>query len=41
MGLAEPPTALVVPDDLNALIVLTALSERNIKVPDDMSMISL
>lgn len=40
MGLAEPPTALVVSDDLNALIVLTALSEKNIKVPDDMSMIA-
>ncbi|MBO0600656.1 LacI family DNA-binding transcriptional regulator [Sporosarcina sp. E16_3] len=39
MSLAEPPTALVVSDDLNALIVLTALSEKNIKVPDDMSMI--
>ncbi|KAA0965543.1 LacI family transcriptional regulator [Sporosarcina sp. ANT_H38] len=39
IGLAEPPTALVVSDDLNALIVLTALSEKNIKVPDDMSMI--
>ena len=39
MNLAEPPTALVVSDDLNALIVLTALSEKNIKVPDDMSMI--
>jgi DNA-binding LacI/PurR family transcriptional regulator len=39
MDLAAPPTALVVSDDLNALIVLTALSEKNIKVPDDMSMI--
>ncbi|MBO0587340.1 LacI family DNA-binding transcriptional regulator [Sporosarcina sp. E16_8] len=39
LDLAEPPTALVVSDDLNALIVLTALSEKNIKVPDDMSMI--
>jgi len=39
MGLTEPPTALVVSDDLNALIVLTALSEKNIKVPGDMSMI--
>ena len=39
MGLAEPPTALVVSDNLNALIVLTALSERNTNVPDDMSMI--
>ena len=40
MELPEPPTALVVSNDLNALIILTALSERNIKVPDDMSMIS-
>ncbi len=39
MGLAVPPTALVVSDDLNALIVLTAVSEKNIKVPDDLSMI--
>ena len=39
MDLPTPPTALVVSDDLNALIVLTALSEKNIKVPDDMSMI--
>ncbi|WP_342504767.1 LacI family DNA-binding transcriptional regulator [Sporosarcina sp. FSL K6-2383] len=39
LDLLEPPTALVVSDDLNALIVLTALSERGIKVPDDMSMI--
>ena len=39
MDLVEPPTALVVSDDLNALIVLTALSEKDIKVPDDMSMI--
>jgi DNA-binding LacI/PurR family transcriptional regulator len=40
MGLAEPPTALVIQNDLNALIVLTALSEKNIKVPEDMSIIS-
>lgn len=39
LDLAEPPTALVVSDDLNALIVLTALSEKNIKVPNDMSLI--
>ena len=38
--LAEPPTAYVVQNDLNALIILTALSEMNIKVPDDVSMIS-
>lgn len=40
MDLSEPPTAVVVSDDLNALIVLTALSERGIKVPEDMSMIA-
>ena len=39
MALAEPPTALVVTDDLNALILLTALSKHNIKVPEDMSII--
>ena len=38
--LADPPTAYVVQNDLNALIILTALSEMNIKVPDDVSMIS-
>lgn len=40
MDLAKPPTALVITNDLNALIVLTALSERNIKVPEDISIIS-
>lgn len=40
MALAEPPTAFVIQNDLNALIVLTALSEMNIKVPDDVSIIS-
>ena len=40
MELAEPPTALVVQNDLNALVILTALSEKNLKVPDDVSMIS-
>ncbi|WP_318618000.1 LacI family DNA-binding transcriptional regulator [Sporosarcina sp. YIM B06819] len=40
MELADPPTALVVTNDLNALILLTALSEKNIKVPEDMSLIS-
>ena len=40
MELDEPPTAFVIQNDLNALIVLTALSERNIRVPDDVSIIS-
>ena len=40
LDLPEPPTALVVTSDVHALIVLTALSERNIQVPDDMSVIS-
>ena len=40
LGLSEPPTALVVSTDIHALIVLTALSERGIKVPNDMSLIS-
>ena len=40
MELVEQPTAFVVQNDLNALIILTALSERNIRVPDDVSIIS-
>lgn len=40
LDLPAPPTALVVTSDVHALIVLTALSERNIQVPDDMSIIS-
>ena len=40
LNVADRPTALVITNDLNALIVLTALSEKNIKVPDDMSIIS-
>jgi DNA-binding LacI/PurR family transcriptional regulator len=40
LDLPEPPTAIVITDDLNALIVLLALRERNIKVPDDISIVS-
>lgn len=40
LELEEPPTALVVVNDLNALIMLTALNERNISVPQQMSMVS-
>jgi DNA-binding LacI/PurR family transcriptional regulator len=40
LELAEPPTALIVTDDLNALIVLLALRELNIKVPEDISIVS-
>lgn len=34
------PTAIVITDDLNALIILTILNEKNIKVPGDVSVIS-
>ena len=40
LSLKESPTALVVANDLNALIVLTALSERDIKVPTDISVVA-
>lgn len=40
MALEERPTGLVVTDDLNAQILLTALSKHKIKVPEDMSIIS-
>jgi DNA-binding LacI/PurR family transcriptional regulator len=36
----ERPTALVVTDDYNAFIVLSALKERNIHVPEDISIIT-
>lgn len=40
MSLDEPPTALVVADDLMALGVLNTLDEMGIVVPDDISIIS-
>ncbi|MGB3260022.1 LacI family DNA-binding transcriptional regulator [Paenisporosarcina sp.] len=40
INLKEPPTALVVADDLIALGVLNTLLEMNISVPEDMSIIS-
>ncbi|UOR11003.1 LacI family DNA-binding transcriptional regulator [Halobacillus amylolyticus] len=40
MSLEEPPTGLVVTDDLMALGILKTLSEMDIKVPDDISVIS-
>lgn len=40
LALEEPPTALVVTGDVHALIVLSALGARNIKVPEDISVIS-
>ncbi|MCL6571290.1 MAG: LacI family transcriptional regulator [Bacillus sp. (in: Bacteria)] len=40
MNLAEPPTALVVTDDFNALIVVLALRERNYQIPEDISIVS-
>jgi DNA-binding LacI/PurR family transcriptional regulator len=36
----EPPTALLVADDLHALFVLTTLRERNVKVPEDVSLLA-
>ncbi|MGX6444920.1 LacI family DNA-binding transcriptional regulator [Neobacillus sp. K501] len=40
LDLAERPTAFVVTDDLNAIIALLVLRERNIKVPEDVSILS-
>ncbi|GGH80097.1 DNA-binding LacI/PurR family transcriptional regulator [Pullulanibacillus pueri] len=36
----SPPTALLVIDDLSALSVLSVLKERNIKVPEEVSIVS-
>ncbi|CAM4015222.1 LacI family DNA-binding transcriptional regulator [Mesobacillus zeae] len=38
--LKQPPTAIVVTDDLMALGVLSALSEKGYSIPDDVSVIS-
>ncbi|MBM7586490.1 DNA-binding LacI/PurR family transcriptional regulator [Bacillus pakistanensis] len=40
MQLAQPPTAMVVADDLMALGVLNTLHEMEISVPDDISIVS-
>lgn len=40
MNLQDPPTALVVADDLMALGVLNTLSEMKISVPEDISILS-
>lgn len=40
MALEQPPTALVVADDFMALGVLNTLDELDIKVPDDISIVS-
>lgn len=40
MSLDQQPTAIVITDDLNALITLSVLSEKNINVPGDMSVVS-
>ena len=40
MNLPTPPTALVITDDLNALIVMMALREMNISVPEEVSVVS-
>ncbi len=40
MSYEQPPTAIVVTDDLMALGVLSTLSEKGYSVPDDVSVIS-
>lgn len=40
MSLSAPPTGIVITDDFNALIVLSALQALNKKVPKDVSLIS-
>ncbi|TXK87264.1 LacI family transcriptional regulator, partial [Parageobacillus sp. SY1] len=40
LSLADPPTALVVADDLMALGVLKTLDEMGLRVPDDISIVS-
>ncbi|WP_033827456.1 LacI family DNA-binding transcriptional regulator [Bacillus andreraoultii] len=40
MSLPNRPTAIVLSDDINALIVLSALSNLAIKIPEDVSIIS-
>lgn len=40
MSIPNRPTAIVLSDDINALIVLSALSNLAIKVPEDVSIIS-
>jgi DNA-binding LacI/PurR family transcriptional regulator len=40
MRLPEPPTALLVSDDLHALFVLLVLRELNLKVPEDVSVLA-
>ncbi|WP_077624511.1 LacI family DNA-binding transcriptional regulator [Sediminibacillus massiliensis] len=39
MALPEPPTGLIVTDDINAMIVLLVLQEMDIKVPDEVSVV--
>lgn len=40
MRLPEPPTALLVSDDLHALFVLLVLRELNLRVPEDVSVLA-
>ncbi|MFG6120036.1 LacI family DNA-binding transcriptional regulator [Thalassobacillus sp. B23F22_16] len=40
LGVDEPPTALIVTDDFNALTVMLALQEQGIRIPEEMSVIS-
>ncbi|GGC83374.1 LacI family transcriptional regulator [Thalassobacillus devorans] len=40
LSVDEPPTALIVTDDFNALTVMLALQEQGIRIPEEMSVIS-
>lgn len=40
MELKKPPTAILVTNDLNALLILSALGKQNIRVPEEVSVIS-
>ncbi len=40
VNLSDPPTSLVISDDYNALSVLAALQEKNISLPEEMSVIT-
>lgn len=40
MDLPSPPTALLATDDINAMMLLAALKEKGISVPEDVSVVS-
>lgn len=40
MNLPEPPTAIVPPDDINGVIIVSALKDHGVKVPEEVCVIS-